>query len=87
LTAIHISQKKRKSLKEFLEEASQLTLQYHDQLNPNLWENNKLKEDVRNKLIQIADVWSKFSKIPAEAIEDVLMVGGNANFNYTPIQT
>jgi DNA-binding Lrp family transcriptional regulator len=84
LTAIHISQKKRKSLKEFLEETSQLTLQYHDQLNPNLWENNKLKEEVRNKLLQIADVWTKFAKIPAEAIEDVLVVGGNANFNYTP---
>jgi DNA-binding Lrp family transcriptional regulator len=84
LTAIHISQKKRKSLKEFLEETSQLTLQYHDQLNPNLWENNKLKEEVRNKLLQIADVWAKFAKIPAEAIEDVLVVGGNANFNYTP---
>lgn len=84
LTAIHISQKKRKSLKEFLEETSQLTLQYHDQLNPNLWENNKLKEEVRNKLLQIADVWAKFAKIPSEAIEDVLVVGGNANFNYTP---
>jgi len=84
LTAIHISQKKRKSLKEFLEEASNLTLQYHDVLNPDLWENNKLKEEVRNKLIQIADVWAKFAKIPTEAIEDVLIVGGNANFNYTP---
>jgi DNA-binding Lrp family transcriptional regulator len=84
LTAIHISQKKRKSLKEFLEETSQLTLQYHEQLNPNLWENNKLKEEVRNKLLQIADVWAKFAKIPSEAIEDVLVVGGNANFNYTP---
>lgn len=84
LTAIHISQKKRKSLKEFIEESSQLTLQYHDQLNPDLWENNKIKEEVRTKLLQIADVWSKFAKIPAEAIEDVLVVGGNANFNYTP---
>lgn len=84
LAAIEISKKKRKSLKEFLEESSQLTLQYHNELNPDLWENNKIKEEVRSKLLQIADVWSKFAKIPAEAIEDVLVVGGNANFNYTP---
>ena len=84
LTAIHISQKKRKTFKEHLEESSQLTLQYHTELNPDLWENNKIKEEVRSKLLQIADVWSKFAKIPAEAIEDVLVVGGNANFNYTP---
>ena len=84
LAAIEISKKKRKSLKEFLEESSQLTLQYHNELNPDLWENNKIKEEVRSKLLQIADVWSKFAKIPAEAIEDILVVGGNANFNYTP---
>jgi hypothetical protein len=84
LAAIEISKKKRKSLKEFLEESSQLTLQYHTELNPDLWENNKIKEEVRSKLLQIADVWSKFAKIPAEAIEDILVVGGNANFNYTP---
>lgn len=84
LAAIEISKKKRKTLKEFLEESSQLTLQYHDELNPDLWENNKIKEKVRSKLLQIADVWSKFAKIPQKAIEDVLLVGGNANFNYTP---
>jgi len=84
LAAVEISKKERKTFKEHLEEASQLTLQYHDQLNPDLWENNKIKEEVRSKLLQIADVWSKFAKIPAEAIEDVLVVGGNANFNYTP---
>jgi hypothetical protein len=84
LTAIHISQQKRKSFKEHLEEANSLTLQYHDTLNPELWEENKLKADVRDKLIQIANVWTNFAKIPAEAIEDVLFVGGNANYNYTP---
>ena len=76
--------KKTKSFKQHLEESSQLTLQYHDALNPDLWENNKIREEVRTKLLQIANVWSKFAKIPAEAIEDILVVGGNANFNYTP---
>lgn len=84
LTAIHIFQEKRKTFKEHLEESISLTLQYHDTLNPNLWDNNKIKEDVKNKLLQIANVWTDFAKISPEAIKDVLVVGGNANFNYTP---
>ena len=84
LAAIEISKKKRKTLKEYLDEAASLTLQYHNELNPNLWENNKLKDEVKEKLLQIADVWTKFAKIPSEAVEDVLVVGGNANYNYTP---
>lgn len=84
LAAIEISKKKRKTLKEYLDEAASLTLQYHNELNPNLWENNKLKDEVKEKLLQIADVWTQFAKIPSEAVEDVLVVGGNANYNYTP---
>lgn len=83
LTAIHISQQKRKRFSDHLKESATLTLQYHDQLNPDLWENNSLKQDVKNKLIQIAKVWAQFAKIPNDAIEDLLIVGGNANFNYT----
>lgn len=84
LAAIEISKKKRKTLKEYLDEAAALTLQYHNELNPNLWENNKLKDEVKEKLLQISNVWTEFAKIPSEAVEDVLVVGGNANYNYTP---
>ncbi|MFM2117944.1 MAG: Synechococcus phage [Bacteroidota bacterium] len=82
LTAIHISQKK-KSFKDHLEEAASLTLQYHDELNPKFWENDRLKEEVREKLLEIADAWIEFAQIPTEAVVDVLFVGGNANYNYT----
>lgn len=86
LAAVEISKKERKikKFKQHLDEAANLTLQYHDQLNPDLWENDQLKNDVRDKLIQIAGVWAKFAKIPEDAIEDLLVVGGNANYNYTP---
>lgn len=72
------------SFKNFLIEASELTLQYHNELNPKFWENNFIKPEVRSKLLQIADVWTKFANIPSDAVEDLLVVGGNANFNYTP---
>ena len=84
LAAVEISKKERKTFKEHLEESKELTLQYHDELNPKLWKNGKLREQVKDKLLQIADVWTQFAKIPAEAVEDVLVVGGNANYNYTP---
>jgi len=59
------------------------TLQYHDQLNPKLWTDEKLNPDVWLALNKIAKEWAKFANIPAKAIEDVILVGGNANYNYT----
>jgi hypothetical protein len=84
LTAIHISQqKKKKTFKEHLEEAASLTLQYHDELNPKFWQNDDLKPEVKEKLLEIGQAWSEFANIPEEAILDILFVGGNANYNYT----
>lgn len=73
-----------KSFKSYILETLQLTLQYHSELNPELWDHQSIKTEVKNKLLQIADVWTKFANIPSDAVEDVLVVGGNANFNYTP---
>jgi hypothetical protein len=67
--------------RKFLLEA--LTLQYHSDLNPKFWVNIFLKEEVRKKLLEIAKEWLKFSETPANAVEDIVLTGGNANFNYT----
>jgi hypothetical protein len=83
LAAIEISKKKRKTFKEHLEEASSLTLQYHNELNQKLWDKDMLKQEVRDKLLQIGKTWAEFAQIPEEAIVDIILVGGNANFNYT----
>ena len=61
-----------------------ITLEYHNELNPKLWEGEKLKPEVREKLLKFAYEWAKFAKIPKEIIMDVIMTGGNANYNYTP---
>ena len=73
-----------KSFRNILREAVELTLQYHDELNPKIWDDTKLKPEVRAKLMMIARTWAGFAKIPPAAITDVILVGGNANFNYTP---
>ena len=83
LAAIEISKKKRKTFKEHLEEASSLTLQYHNELNQKLWDKDMLKQEVKDKLLQIGKTWAEFAQIPEEAIVDIILVGGNANFNYT----
>ena len=72
-----------KTFGEFISESSNLTLRYNEQLNPKLWEGDKLKSEVRQKLLEIGQSWAEFSNIPQEAIKDMIVVGGNANFNYT----
>jgi hypothetical protein len=87
LTAIHISQHNNESrlikFSDFLNEQL-MTLEYHDQLNPDFWKGYDLKPEVREKLIEIGHEWAEWAKIPVQAIKDFVFVGGNANFNYTP---
>ena len=59
------------------------TLQSHDKLNPKLWNDEKLDPEVWLALNKIAKEWAKFANIPNKAIKDVILVGGNANYNYT----
>jgi hypothetical protein len=66
----------------YLEELK-ISLQYHDELNPKLWNGNKLKPEVRAKLLKFADTWADYASIPKNLIQDIIMVGGNVNYNYT----
>lgn len=60
-----------------------LQLQYHKELNPKLWNDFVLKPEVRTKLLQFAEVWREYAKIPKSAVKEVILLGGNANYNYT----
>ena len=64
-----------------------LTLRYHKKLNIKFWDQYEdisfLRPEVRDKLLQIGYRWADFAKIPPEAIKDIILVGGNANYNYT----
>ena len=72
------------NFRQFLLE-EKLSLQYHENLNPAFWENDTLVPGVREKLLQIAERWRVFSKIPENAVIDIIFLGGNANFNYTSV--
>ena len=73
-----------KILKKFSKFKESSTLEYHDMLNPKIWDGAVLKSEVRGKLLQIADAWRDFAKIHPDIITDIILTGGNANYNYTP---
>ena len=70
-------------MKKLLSELK-LTLQSHEGLNPKLWHDNKLDAAVWRALDKIGKEWADFANIPKSAIKDVILTGGNANYNYTP---
>ena len=59
------------------------TLEYHDELNPLLWSNDNFDAAARVALLKLADFWREDALIPKKAVKDILIVGGNANYNYT----
>ena len=71
------------SFKQYFTEAFKLTTQYHNVLNPSLWDGDALNSAVRLKLVEIAYAWAEFASLPKQVIKDIVLVGGNANFNYT----
>lgn len=70
------------TFRQFLEFNS--TLEYHDQLNPALWNNGQLDPVVRTHLLAIAYEWQHFANITADMVHDIIITGGNVNYNYTP---
>lgn len=60
-------------------------MKFHDELNPRLWtKDNELKQEVAEKLEEITQAFIEYLDIPLDAIEDVIITGSSANYNYTP---
>ena len=62
----------------------QLT-KFHDKLNPDLWQNNRLKPEVRLALFKIAREFIKFINVDDIKLVDITISGSNASFNYTTV--
>jgi hypothetical protein len=58
-------------------------IQYNTTLNPVLWDNDRLKSEVRGALIRMARDFIKYVGVPFQVL-DVVITGGNVNYNYTP---
>jgi len=57
---------------------------YNSILNPDIWVNeSEINPNIRIKLLEVANDFYKNSKLTAP-INDVLLLGSNANYNWTP---
>lgn len=56
-------------------------LELHDTLNPLLWDNQNLKEDVKQSLVEIANNFIDNLGFPIDVI-DIRFLGSNASYNY-----
>lgn len=59
-------------------------MEFHNELNPKLWDGTNLKEEVIEKLQEITEAFIEYLDIPSDAILDVRITGSSANYNYTP---
>ena len=66
-----------------LRETAGLTLRFREDLNPKFWFGTKLKPEVRKALMNFAKAFADFVELDDSAVTDVLMLGGNAGYNYT----
>jgi predicted nucleotidyltransferase len=59
-------------------------VEYHDKLNPTLWEDDQsLHHDVQEALEDVASAFFEFLDIPKLPVEDVVLTGSSANYNWT----
>lgn len=74
-----------KGKKVDIDESIDEAIEKHDELNPDLWENNKLKPEVKDKLLEIVGYFTnnlKEDEIELD-VKDIVIIGSNANYNYT----
>ena len=59
------------------------TIETHNELNPKLWKNEKLNNNVKEKLIDLGKYFVLYCDFDQKSIKDITLTGGNANYNYT----
>ena len=59
-------------------------LKFQKKLNPQLWDNEQLRTEVRDRLVDMADDFREFLGITDLEVKDITVSGSNAAYNYTP---
>lgn len=63
----------------------EITSRYNDTLNPDLWDDDKLKVKVSEKLKLIAKEFIEFFEVIDLDVSDIVITGSNANYNWTEL--
>jgi len=59
-------------------------IEFHNELNPQLYYNGKMRPEIRKQLLKIADDFREFLGIEDIALVDITVSGSNAAYSYTP---
>lgn len=59
-------------------------VKFHEKLNPALWADDKLRPEVKDQLIKIADDFLAELGISGLKVKDITVSGSNAAYTYTP---
>lgn len=59
-------------------------VKFNDQLNPRLWQGEKMRPEVREQLLKIAADFKESLGLRDLDVEDITVSGSNAGFTYTP---
>jgi predicted GNAT family acetyltransferase len=59
-------------------------VKFHEELNPRLWDDEKLDPEVRDQLLLIAEDFVEYLGLDNLKVEDVTISGSNAAYSYTP---
>lgn len=62
---------------------SQGNIAYHPQLAPEAWQKNRLRREIRYKLLNSAKYFIQSLNIPGFRLLDIVLTGSMANYNYT----
>jgi hypothetical protein len=63
-------------------ELSIAPITHNTELNPKLWDNNKLQPEIRLQLLKIARHFADFLKVEKLNLKDITISGSNASFGY-----
>lgn len=63
---------------------TEIIYQFHDKLSDKVWEDEEIKDDVKKKLLDIAYFWMNEADLPENIIQDIVLTGSHAGYNYTP---
>jgi len=63
---------------------SDIKIKYHKTLNPKFWDGDKLKTDIKDRLLEICEFYIKENDIDVD-IKDIIFTGSLCNYNYTDL--
>jgi len=59
-------------------------VKFNDELNPRIWQGSKMRPEVREKLLEIAEDFREFLGVDNLDVRDITVSGSNASYHYTP---